>query len=90
MSEQPKVEIYTWQTCPYCRRAKALLQSKGIDYQEISVDGDEAGRAAMARRSGGKRSVPQIFINGQHVGGCDELHALEARGELDKLLHAGL
>lgn len=84
----PKIEIYTWQTCPYCRRAKALLDSKGASYQEISVDGDEAARDAMALRTGGKRSVPQIFINGQHIGGCDDLHALDARGGLDPLLQA--
>jgi len=88
MSDQLKIEIYTWQTCPYCRRAKALLDSKGVAYQEISVDGDEPARDAMAQRTGGKRSVPQIFINGQHIGGSDDLHALDARGGLDPLLKA--
>jgi len=86
VSNQPKIEIYTWQTCPYCRRAKALLDSKGVTYQEISVDGDEAARDAMSKRTGGSRSVPQIFINGQHIGGCDDLHALDAKAGLDPLL----
>ena len=63
-----KVEIYTWQTCPFCVRAKALLDGKGATYTEISVDGDEPGRDAMASRGNGRRSVPQIFINDAHVG----------------------
>lgn len=89
MSKQPLVEIYTWATCPYCMRAKSLLNSKGVKYQEYSLDGDEAGRDKMAQRTGGKRSVPQIFINNQHIGGCDDLHALDARGGLDPLLRTG-
>jgi glutaredoxin 3 len=64
-----KVEIYTWRTCPFCIRAKALLDGKGAAYTEISVDGDEPGRDAMAARGNGRRSVPQIFINDAHVGG---------------------
>lgn len=88
MSNPQKIEIYTWQTCPYCRRAKALLDSKGATYHEISIDGDEAARDAMSKRTGGSRSVPQIFINGQHIGGCDDLHALDAKGGLDPLLQA--
>jgi glutaredoxin 3 len=63
-----KVEIYTWRTCPFCIRAKALLDGKGAAYSEISVDGDEPGRDAMAARGNGRRSVPQIFINDAHVG----------------------
>lgn len=81
-----KVEIYTWQTCPYCIRAKKLLQSKGVPYIEYSIDGDEGARTRMAQRSGGRRSVPQIFIDGRHVGGCDDLHALDSAGKLDPLL----
>jgi len=88
LSNQPLVEIYTWATCPYCLRAKALLNSKGIVYQEYPVDGDEPAREKMAERAGGRRSVPQIFINNRHVGGCDDLHALEAQGGLDPLLQA--
>lgn len=86
---QPKIEIYTWATCPYCLRAKALLSSKGVTFSEYSVDGDEAARAKMAERAQGRRSVPQIFINDRHIGGCDDLHALDAQGGLDPLLKAG-
>ncbi|MFM8525237.1 MAG: glutaredoxin 3 [Cyanobacteriota bacterium] len=82
------VEIYTWRACPFCVRAKALLDRKGVTYREHVIDGDEAARTAMAARSGGRRSVPQIFIDGQHVGGCDDLHALERSGRLDALLEA--
>ena len=82
----PSVEIYTWRTCPFCIRAKQLLDRKGVTYSEFSVDGDEPARDAMAARGDGRRSVPQIFINDQHIGGCDELHALERAGELDALL----
>ncbi len=85
-----KVEIYTWKTCPFCLRAKELLNKKGVKFTEYSVDGDEAARDKMAARgSDGKRSVPQIFIDDKHVGGCDALHAADASGELDKLLSAG-
>jgi glutaredoxin 3 len=80
------VEIYTWSSCPFCIRAKALLDRKGVEYTEYCIDGDEAARAQMAERSHGKRSLPQIFIDDQHIGGCDELHGLERQGELDALL----
>lgn len=82
------VEIYIWTTCPFCVRAKRLLDSKGVEYTEYVLDGDEAGRATMAERSNGRRSLPQIFISDRHIGGCDELHALDAAGELDPLLAA--
>jgi len=82
----PSVEIYTWRTCPFCVRAKQLLDRKGVAYTEYSVDGDEPARDAMAARGNGRRSVPQIFIADQHIGGCDELHALERAGTLDALL----
>ncbi|CAK24748.1 glutaredoxin 3 [Synechococcus sp. CS-197] len=82
----PSVEIYTWRTCPFCVRAKQLLDRKGVTYTEYSVDGDEPARDAMAARGNGRRSVPQIFIADQHIGGCDELHALERAGKLDALL----
>lgn len=81
-----KVEIYTWRSCPYCIRAKDLLYKKGVEFAEYGIDGDEAARAKMAERANGRRSLPQIFINDQHVGGCDDLHALNARGKLDELL----
>jgi glutaredoxin 3 len=83
-----KVEIYTWATCPFCIRAKNLLTRKGVDFIEYSIDGDEAARAKMSERANGRRSVPQIFINDRHVGGCDDIHALEAQGKLDELLIA--
>lgn len=82
------VEIYTWSTCPFCVRAKALLDRKGVEYTEYCIDGDEAARAKMSKRANGRRSVPQIFINDQHVGGCDDIHALNAQGKLDPLLQA--
>jgi glutaredoxin 3 len=82
----PKVEIYTWTTCPFCIRAKALLNKKGVAYTEYILDGDEAGRTAMSQRANGRRSVPQIFIDDRHIGGCDDIHALESQGRLDSLL----
>jgi len=83
-----KVEIYTWSTCPYCIRAKALLKKKGVNYTEYCIDGDEQARQAMSLRSNGRRSLPQIFIDEQHIGGCDDIHALEAQGQLEVLLTA--
>lgn len=81
------VEIYTWSTCPFCWRAKRLLDQKGVDYTEYVIDGDEVARDAMvARGSNGRRSVPQIFINDRHIGGSDDLYQLEAQDELDDLL----
>ncbi|MBE7381720.1 MAG: glutaredoxin 3 [Leptolyngbya sp. SIO1E4] len=82
----PKVEIYTWSRCPFCIRAKALLDRKGVEYVEYCIDGDEDARADMAERSNGRRSLPQIFINDQHVGGCDDLHDLEGQGQLNSML----
>ena len=82
----PKVEIYTWRTCPFCIRAKSLLTQKGIDFIEYSIDGDEAARSQMAKRAQGRKSLPQIFINDKHIGGCDDIHALEVQGKLDPLL----
>jgi len=80
------VEIYTWRSCPFCIRAKQLLDRKKVNYTEHAIDGDEAARTAMAAKSGGRRSVPQVFINAEHMGGCDDLHALERSGQLDALL----
>ena len=84
----PTVEIYTWSSCPFCIRAKRLLDQKGIDYTEYCIDGDEAARHDMAERANGRRSLPQIFINDHHVGGCDDLFALDARGGVEPLLSA--
>jgi glutaredoxin 3 len=80
------VEIYTTPYCPYCIRAKALLEKKGVTYSETDVSGDPDLRDAMTERAGGSYTVPQIFIDGRHIGGCDDIHALEARGGLDPLL----
>lgn len=81
------VEIYTWRTCPFCRRAKQLLNHKGVSYTEYPVDFDEDARDAMvARGTNGRRSVPQIFINDRHIGGSDDLYRLERQGKLDALL----
>lgn len=80
------IEIYTWDTCPFCTRAKALLDSKDANYTEYMIKGDDDARDKMAERANGRRTVPQIFINDQWVGGCDDLHLLEAEGKLDKLL----
>lgn len=79
------VEIYTKATCPFCHRAKALLSQKGVSYQEIAIDGDAEKREEMIKRSG-RTTVPQIFIDAQHVGGCDDLYALDGRQGLDPLL----
>ncbi|WP_041794750.1 glutaredoxin 3 [Pararhodospirillum photometricum] len=80
-----RVEIYTTPPCPYCQRAKSLLRQKGVAFEEIDVQ-DSSKREAMALRAQGRRTVPQIFINGRGIGGCDDLHALEAKGALDALL----
>ncbi len=80
------VVIYTKSACPYCDAAKDLLRQKGAAFEEISVDRDRAGRAAMAAKAGGRSTVPQIFIGAAHVGGCDDLYDLESDGRLDALL----
>lgn len=81
-----KVEIYTWSTCPFCIRAKGLLKKKNVDFIEYCLDGDRQGKMAMSERANGRTSVPQVFINDQHIGGCDDIHALEREGKLDSLL----
>ncbi|MDK2759994.1 MAG: glutaredoxin 3 [Sphingopyxis sp.] len=81
-----KIEVFTKFLCPYCSRAKALLDGKGVEYQEIDVTMDRAGFDAMVERAGGARTVPQIFIDGKHIGGSDDMAALDARGGLDPLL----
>lgn len=82
----PTVEIYTWSSCPFCIRAKALLDRKGASYTEYCIDGDEEARSQMAERAHGKRSLPQIFVADQHIGGCDDLYELEHQNKLDSLL----
>jgi glutaredoxin 3 len=83
-----KVTIYTTPICPYCARAKRLLKNKGVTIDEIDVFMNSQARAEMEEKSGGQRTVPQIFVGGTHVGGCDELYALEDDGALDPLLGA--
>lgn len=80
------IEIYTTPYCPYCGWAKELLGRKGVPFREIDVSGNRALRAAMASRANGRTSVPQIFIGETHVGGCDDLYALDEAGKLDPLL----
>jgi glutaredoxin 3 len=87
-SVKANVEIYTWQTCPYCIRAKLLLRWKGVPFTEYKIDGDGAARVKMAERANGRKSVPQIFINDRHLGGCDDLYALDREAKLDPLLNA--
>lgn len=82
----PDIVIYSTKNCPYCARAKQLLLRKGAAFREIDVSSDAAAREEMVQKAGGRRSVPQIFIGDRHVGGSDDLHALEQKGELDKLL----
>jgi glutaredoxin 3 len=81
-----EVELYTTMFCPYCARARALLERKGVAYTEIDIIEEPARRAEMIRRASGRTSVPQIFINGEHIGGSDELVALDRTGELDPKL----
>jgi glutaredoxin 3 len=80
------VEIYTRQYCSYCHFAKELLSRKGVAFREIDVTGDQEMRKQMVQRAGGQTTLPQIFIGATHVGGCDELYALEDAGQLDPLL----
>lgn len=84
----PTIEIYTKTFCPYCWRAKHLLDSKGLTYVEISVDAGGERRQQMIQRANGRTTVPQIFISEVHVGGCDDLVALERSGQLDSLTSA--
>jgi glutaredoxin 3 len=80
------VVIYTKSSCSYCHAAKALLRKKNAPFEEISVDGDRTAQEAMAVKAAGRWTVPQIFIGDRHVGGCDDIHALDAAGKLDPLL----
>lgn len=86
MSSNAKIEIYSGDYCPYCVRAKSLLKKRGLNFIEYNVQQEPEKRAEMMKRSNGGRSIPQIFINDQHVGGCDELYALDRKGQLDAWL----
>ncbi len=81
-----EVEMYMTMFCPYCSRARALLQQKGVGFVEIDIAEEPERRAEMIKRAGGRRTVPQIFINGEHIGGCDDLVALDRAGRLDPKL----
>ena len=87
MGKMPPVEVYTTPYCPYCIAAKELLQRKGVEFSEIDVAGKPELRAEMVERSNGRYTVPQIFIGATHVGGCDDLYALDEDGKLDPLLN---
>ena len=82
----PEIEIYTQPWCPYCAQAKSILDGKGVTYREIDAPSGTPARAEAMERAGGRTSVPQIFIGGRHVGGCDDLMALERAGKLDPML----
>ena len=82
-----KVEIYTTKICPFCHSAKRLLKNKGVEFEEIDVTFNSGRRRAMTERAGGHHTVPQIFIDGRHVGGCDDLMELDMDGKLDPLLN---
>ena len=84
-----RVEIYTKFFCPYCARAKKLLEEKGVDYQEYEISEGGPKREEMIKRAGGRSTVPQIFVDDRHIGGSDDLAALERAGKLDPLLQAG-
>jgi len=83
-----KVEIYSKFTCGFCMRAKMLLNQKQVEFHEIDISNDTTLRNEMIQRSGGANTVPQIFINGQHIGGCDDLYTLHSQNRLDELLQA--
>ncbi len=82
-----KVEIYTWQYCPFCIRAKSLLKKKNVNFTEYKIDGDEDARSLMIERADGRRTLPQIFIDNEGIGGCDDLYALENENKLEALLN---
>lgn len=82
------IVIYSGDHCPYCQRAKMLLQKKGVAFEEINVSRNPEERIAMMEKSAGRQTIPQIFINGTHIGGCDDMYALDAAGKLDALLQS--
>ncbi len=82
-----KVEIYTWQYCPFCIRAKSLLKKKNVNFTEYKIDGDEDARELMIERADGRRTLPQIFIDNEGIGGCDDLYELENENKLEALLN---
>lgn len=85
----PKVEVYSSPFCPFCYRAKKLLAAKGVAFEEIDVMMNPSRKAEMVERSGGRTSVPQVFVDGDYLGDCDGIHALDASGQLDARLYGG-
>lgn len=83
---KPVIEVYTTNYCPYCTRAKGLLKTKQVDFTEIDVTNDEKKRTELVTKAGGSKTVPQIFINGKHIGGCDDLYKLDKEHKLDDML----
>lgn len=81
-----EIIVYTTNYCPYCIKVKQLLTKKNVEFIEIDLTNDDVGRMTLVEKSGGRKTVPQVFVNGQHIGGCDDLYSLEAKGELDSLL----
>ena len=81
-----EVVIYTTNYCPYCTKVKLLFKKKGVNFTEIDLTNDEEGRLTLIEKAGGRKTVPQVFINGKHLGGCDDLYSMDAKGELDSLL----
>ena len=86
VTEVAEIIVYTTNYCPYCVKAKQLLLKKGVEFEEVDLTDDDAARMKLVEKSGGRKTVPQIFINNQHIGGCDDLYALDTKGELDSLL----
>ncbi len=87
-TQTKEIQIYTWDHCPYCNKALGLLNSKGLKYKQIKLDGDDAGREEMSQKTkGNRKSMPQIFIGEESIGGCDDLHALDADGKLDQMVY---
>ncbi len=88
MASQATIEVYSGDYCPYCVRAKSLLKKRGLNFIEYNVQTEPDKRTEMMKRSNGGRSIPQIFINDKHVGGCDDLYAIDKKGQLDSWLEA--
>ena len=84
--EMAEIIVYTTNYCPYCIKVKQLLIKKGVEFKEIDLTDNDAERMRLVEKSGGRKTVPQIFVNDKHIGGCDDLFALDAKGELDSLL----
>ena len=89
MKQKVKVEVYTWDNCPYCIRVIDLFDKKGVKYVRYRIDGDEDARTKMSARANGKISLPQVFIDNKHIGGCDDTYALNEKEQLDPIIFEG-